>query len=341
MSESRKTYESLHKWVWEKKTYQIDDIIGLNYLFKDLIKSYFADVKQEVERVYKNWNNKTREFLKSQMAFNLKSTNELDKQGAISIKVTDEVPPSLWELFKKHDYIIWELIFNSSKINKTIQGLGFFNKIYNDIHNINKEKYNVETFLPLQTSKETIHQLKDEFSSILDFINSLNILKDLREGGDVFGSYNIKTKEVKLYWLTIGLYAISKGYPIELVTLVILSHELAHGYSHIGYDIDGANWNDNDFMNTDLAVVEGIAEYYSREFCKSLDRRDLFDVYEELLREAPIEYTKYTEWIPNKASILEQALNEKKIGEKLRSAIRKVRLESGLSFEDFSSLIKS
>ncbi len=38
---------------------------------------------------------------------------------------------------------------------------------------------------------------------------------------------------------------------IEDLTLVVLAHELTHGYTHIGRDIDGIQWNDRAFGTSD------------------------------------------------------------------------------------------
>ena len=39
---------------------------------------------------------------------------------------------------------------------------------------------------------------------------------------------------------------------IEDLTVVVLIHELAHGYTHIGRDIDGTSWDDTAFAKSDL-----------------------------------------------------------------------------------------
>src|SRR5437868_961697 len=50
---------------------------------------------------------------------------------------------------------------------------------------------------------------------------------------------------------------------IEELTVVTLAHELAHGYTHLGRDIDGFCWEDGGFTQSELGVVEGLAQFYT------------------------------------------------------------------------------
>jgi len=44
-----------------------------------------------------------------------------------------------------------------------------------------------------------------------------------------------------------------------------LAHELAHAYTHLGYDIDGDNWKTQAFQEADLFICEGLAEWFTAE----------------------------------------------------------------------------
>src|SRR4030095_13125762 len=45
--------------------------------------------------------------------------------------------------------------------------------------------------------------------------------------------------EIELYWGIIGLISRLLRCSVEALTVVVLAHELAHAYTHLGYDIDG------------------------------------------------------------------------------------------------------
>lgn len=87
---------------------------------------------------------------------------------------------------------------------------------------------------------------------------------------DILGSYNPRPKgarysesRIEIFWGVVGLFAQVLGAPLEPVTAVVLAHELAHAYTHAGLDIDGVRWEASDFRRSELAIVEGLAQYYA------------------------------------------------------------------------------
>lgn len=104
----------------------------------------------------------------------------------------------------------------------------------------------------------------------------LRILFDVNE--DILGVYRYKTSGVKsddrainrasieLYWAVIGLVAGYAACTVEDLTVVVLTHELAHAYTQLGADADGGRWQARRFASAGIAVVEGLAQYYSRRF---------------------------------------------------------------------------
>lgn len=104
---------------------------------------------------------------------------------------------------------------------------------------------------------------------------------------------------VELYWGVIGLVAGMMGVPIELLTGVVLTHELAHAYTHIGADIDGNRWDSEAFHNASTELVEGLAQYYTHMITYRLEQRfpHLFDIFSLLLRHQPDAYKTHDKWI--------------------------------------------
>ena len=68
-----------------------------------------------------------------------------------------------------------------------------------------------------------------------------------------------KVPEIRLYWMAIALVAQMLAAPLDALTVVVLTHELAHAYSHLGRDIDGRRWETDAFAKTDFSIAEGIA----------------------------------------------------------------------------------
>ena len=57
------------------------------------------------------------------------------------------------------------------------------------------------------------------------------------------------------------------------MAIVVLAHELAHAFTHIGRDIDGRIWATDDFAQSDTFLVEGLAQFYTDRVCDRLVRR--------------------------------------------------------------------
>lgn len=132
---------------------------------------------------------------------------------------------------------------------------------------------------------------------------------------------------MELYWLCIGLFNIIHDIPIEDFTLVVLIHELVHGYSHIGFDKDGINWNTWDFGSTDLIIVEGFAQFYTEMLCNEYFEQ-ASNAFKALLTEQSVEYKK---WFAEK---------ERDKYEKARRILLKSRKNPIFKYEDFQNHLK-
>jgi hypothetical protein len=88
------------------------------------------------------------------------------------------------------------------------------------------------------------------------------------------------------------------GVSVEALTLVVAAHELAHAYTHLGRDIDGERWTTENFAATNLAIAEGLAQFYAKVICKKLETRfpAAWEAYERLLKLQSGPYLVHEEW---------------------------------------------
>lgn len=104
---------------------------------------------------------------------------------------------------------------------------------------------------------------------------------------------------IELYWAVIGLIAELLGVTVEALGAVVLAHELAHAYTHLGVDIDGERWPSRGFAKTETAVVEGLAQYYTARVCDRAERLQpgVKRAYAALLAKQPSAYHTHEPWL--------------------------------------------
>lgn len=104
---------------------------------------------------------------------------------------------------------------------------------------------------------------------------------------------------IELYWGVIGLFAQLLAVDVEDLATVILSHELAHAYTHVGTDIDGHAWSTQDFANTEPSLKEGLAQYYGFLACwrGRVATPKATEAFEKLLQHQPAAYHAHEPWL--------------------------------------------
>ena len=148
---------------------------------------------------------------------------------------------------------------------------------------------------------------------------------------DVLGVYEygcidgFPESSIELYWSVIGVCAGWLGAPVEDLAVVVLTHELAHAYTHLGRDIDGLRWASASFGESDRTLKEGLAQYYTPRVCHRLTVQlpGCRAVYETLLPRQPRAYRTHLSWIADCTP------------EEVRYAMLAVRCEARASLEDF------
>lgn len=136
---------------------------------------------------------------------------------------------------------------------------------------------------------------------------------------DVLGAYHYKVRgaaydepepRIELYWGVIGLVARDLALPVEDLTCVILAHELAHAYTHVGRDADDHWWSSRSFLNSAHELKEGLAQFYTLHVCKHL--HETFSgplrAFQELLPHQPDAYLKHEHWQESKPEHIRLAL---------------------------------
>lgn len=287
-----------------------------------LVLSFNKNLKADVFRAKEKYNVKVRGVIaeKTGVSLNFKDQNPHNREVYIPIKLEDRVPASLLNLFAKYTIHDIELLLHYKGMKQTVNELEYQIKHYHHFEEILME-------CKISEIENTIKHL----NKLIGRVENTRILDDIKElGPDLLGAYFLSDNHIELYWLCIGLCSILYNIPIEDFTLIVLAHELVHGYTHIGFDKDGNNWETWNFSCTDLKIVEGFAQFYTEKLCKDYFKHAV-PAFEALLTVQAEEYTAYQAWFEEK---------EMDKYEKVRRILLKVRKNSILKYEDFESHLK-
>jgi hypothetical protein len=275
---------------------------------KELVLSFNKDLEKEVAKAKDKYNLRIRGLISDKTGLDLSFTfkNEQKytfdkthvKKRNIRVDITDKVPNSLLEILKNFTDSQIKLLLHFRQMQSSIVEIEFQISQFNNFSEYHQNKTSIaELDLVLQHLKKLVNEVEN--SNILSAIQKLD--------PDVLGSYFLNDNHIELYWLSIGFLSLINNYSVEDYTLVVLIHELTHGYTHIGFDKDGNSWLTSDFGNSDLKVVEGFAQLYTEMICKDYFE-GAFNAFMTLLQSQRTEYTDYKYWeLSNGENIYERA----------------------------------
>lgn len=261
-------------------------------IIKPLVPS---DAEERVRRSFTQWNNIVRDHIRTETGLKLAAGGN---RSSIPVRVVKGFPTLLAQLINQYrDPVMWRLIIGQPKLGGLIEGLDFLLQ--------NWEQFEQWPSLPEparngQPVLDRALKIATSLQQVALADNVLQKIKDIHE--DILGVYRFATGQgtnVELYWLPIAMVAAMIDVAIEDLTVVVLIHELAHGYTHIGCDIDGASWDDAGFCYSDLGVLEGLAQFYTEVISERLAARapSIFTAYNALLKLQSGPYLAHREWM--------------------------------------------
>jgi hypothetical protein len=246
-------------------------------------------IRDEVERAVKRWNAAVRDCLRTETGLRL-SAGETVQQ--VPVKVDDGVPR--WFELALEDFVGLEwLLLSRPALESAVAGTSFMEQNVDEVRSRWGEAAGPADAAMIRRVRETAEQ----WLTRLDQVRAIERILEPNE--DVLGAYFYRVPEIKLYWVVIGFVAVQLGVSVESLTVVVLAHELAHAYTHLGLDIDGECWNTNQFAGTDLEIVEGLAQFYTQVSCARLEKRlpSAITAYEALLKRQSGPYRAHLKWV--------------------------------------------
>lgn len=269
-----------------------------------MVNSRDPQARLAVDRAVKKWNTAIRDYLRAETGFVLTRGR---KRMVVNVEVSDGMPILLLnalEVFKDP----WaRLLLHRKLFLDTTEGIYTATRLLEEITQA------LRGALPQASEMEAfacVGDMMQRLNHALDGKGLPEVILGLEKDG--LGAYFCGGRRVKIYWLPISMLAFSEGWQIEDLTFIVLAHELAHAYTHAGIDIDGNVWSDEDFANSELELVEGLAQYYAEVICKRCSGQlpKVSDVFNAMLEKQSSVYKAYRNW------------NESDSGEAMRALLR-------------------
>jgi len=287
----------------------------------ELLHQYDPELRQRVERAFKQWNLIIRDYLRNETALRLSVG---DDTRSVPVIVADGLPQPFEAVIEDLLGEAW-LLLNRPLIEQTAKGLALIDTRYDQLTNYTP-------FQPPPATREQVQHAGEYARRLAEFVQKLELLKRIGEiDQDILGAYFFRVPKIELYWMVIGVMAATLGVSAEALTIVVLSHELAHAYSHLGRDIDGGRWDTHSFARTELEIVEGLAQFYTAVVCERLEHRipAAKEAYTRLLNLQSPPYKAHCGWTePNEAG-----------GEIVRVTMIQARGRDITKYADFQSIL--
>ena len=278
-------------------------------------------IREAVDRAYKQWNTILRDYLRNETALRLTVGGDMQ---AVPVRVVGGMPRPFAAVMDKLKGLEW-LLLNRQALVAAASGTRFMAEQADTVRQIWRDKAG-------PSSKEEIirvQQTAEGWLRELDNAKAVEQIAGINE--DVLGAYFFNIPEIRLYWVVIGITAVALGVSAEALTIVVLAHELAHAYTHLGRDIDNQRWETPFFAATDLGIVEGLAQFYTGVLCRRLEQRmPMANVaYEALLNKQSGAYRAHLQW----------AKNEDQAGEIVRISMIECRSQGIMETNGFTAAI--
>jgi hypothetical protein len=243
-----------------------------------LLKDHDPKLEERVNRGFRQWNQVLRDYLRTEMAFRLTVG---DDAQAVPLKIVPGLPVPLRQVVQALNERTLKLLLRLPLLESTAAGLEFL------------ESQNA-------VADESIPRAAHFIRDLLTDLHSIDLQKKLSEiHEDAFGAYFYRVPEIHIYWMAIWLVCTILQVDPEPLTVVVVLHELAHAYSHLGRDIDSNRWDVESFARADFRIVEGIAQFYTSAICEKMKERypAALSAYRALLSIQSGPYVAHVDWV--------------------------------------------
>lgn len=253
------------------------------------------DAQERIVRAVKQANASLREQIRIETGLRLSDGAE---RFAIPVRVCEGFTGPFGEVIMRYpDEQLWWLICGLRQLGGIVEGAEWLLKRWPDLENWRQ--------LPTiaRGGGDAMKRTRDVAAELQKLIANPPIIEEIKKiTADYLGCYHYPPQRapwIEIYWMPIALIAAILDVRMEDLAVVTLAHELSHGYTHLGRDIDGANWDTTGFSKSDAEVKEGLAQFYAEVVTRNIASRQpgVFEAYEKFLALQSGPYLAHTEWL--------------------------------------------
>jgi hypothetical protein len=295
------------------------------------LNEHDPQLEQKIARAFRQWNNVIRDLLRNEMGLRLSIGDEAQ---AVPVRVEPGLPAPFQSVVEQIPPALWRFLLRLPALESAVSGLDAV--IENYLNLDSGTPIIVPTPMP-----PAVVGARDFCRDLVDRLQRFEIRKKLGQiDEDVLGAYFFRVPQVHIYWMVIGLVAGLLGVNAESLTVVVAVHELAHAYSHLGRDIDGSRWQTESFAHADLAIVEGIAQFYTGVVCRKLEMRNpsAYRSYQSLLELQGGPYRVHEGWGKRVENGKERPVEQ--IGEVVRACLIECRTRGLRGYGQFCDALE-
>lgn len=253
------------------------------------------DALERIERAVKQANASLREQIRTETGLRLSDGAE---RFNIPVRVCEGFTGPFGDIIMRYpDPQLWWLICGLRQIGGILEGTEWLLKRWPDLE--------IWQHLPstARGSGDAIKRTRDVAAELQKLVANPPIIEEIKKvTADYLGCYHYpptRAPWIEIYWMPIALIAAMIDVRMEDLAVVTLAHELGHGYTHLGRDIDGANWDTVGFSKSDAEVKEGLAQFYTEVATQNIASRQpgAFEAYETFLALQSGPYLAHKEWL--------------------------------------------
>lgn len=258
-----------------------------------LIQAYEKNYQPLFSKIKKDWNQRIRDFLRDSTGLKLSFRGNAIVTGREIVSI--DIKPDYQDYFVKQiDEAFPELNFNEyqhlrqllMRLDKSIQFFDQKQPYFWDLRNYciaYIKKYNMEDFI-----RKMFYQIS--------------------QNRDILGSYFYSESRVEVYYLPLIFLSKVSDFSLEYAFVIVLAHELAHAYHHVGKDNDNLTWVH--MPQAEIAVKEGLAQYYTYQFIQEykFGYPQLEKTFDQMIKFQTGPYRVFENWLNYKKEAVKTAM---------------------------------